>query len=209
VLTRDPEVGAAVANHVSVICDELNVKEVITTADESGLVSLSAKANFRTLGPVLGPRMPEVAAKVAALGHDDIERLLDGGTSTLAGHQLSRTDVLIERTPREGTVVETGTDFAVALDTRVSETLFLEGLAREIVSRVQRMRRDAGLEVTDRIALQWWSEDPDLRAAIAAHVELIGAELLASTITEASEPLATIDLDERVLGLAISPVGAG
>jgi hypothetical protein len=71
------------------------------------------------------------------------------------------------------------------------------------------MRRDAGLEVTDRIALQWWSEDPDLRAAIAAHVELIGAELLASTITEASEPLATIDLDERVLGLAISPVGAG
>jgi len=209
VLTRDPEVGAAVANHVSVICDELNVKEVITTADESGLVSLSAKANFRTLGPVLGPRMPEVAAKVAALGHDDIERLLDGGTSTLAGHQLSRTDVLVERTPREGTVVETGTDFAVVLDTRVSETLFLEGLAREIVSRVQRMRRDAGLEVTDRIALQWWSEDPDLRAAIAAHVELIGAELLASTITEASEPLATIHLDERVLGLAISPVRAG
>jgi isoleucyl-tRNA synthetase len=209
VLTRDPEVGAAVANHVSVICDELNVKEVVTTADESGLVSLSAKANFRTLGPVLGPRMPEVAAEVAALGHDDIERLLDGGTSTLAGHKLSRTDVLIERIPREGTVVETGTDFAVALDTRVSESLFLEGLAREIVSRVQRMRRDAGLEVTDRIALLWWSEDPDLRAAIAAHVELIGAELLASTITEASEPLATIDLDERVLGLAISPVGAG
>jgi len=209
VLTRDPEVGAAVANHAVVITEELNVKEVITSADESDLVSLSAKANFRTLGPILGPRMPEVAAEVARLGHDDLEHLLDGGTVTVADHSVSKADVFVERTPREGTIVEIGTDFAVALDTRVSEALFLEGLAREIVSRVQRMRREAGLDVTDRIALEWWSEDPDLRAAIAAHHGLIGVELLASSITEASEPpLARIDLDDRVLGLAISPIRA-
>jgi isoleucyl-tRNA synthetase len=174
------------------------------------LVSLSAKANFRTLGPILGPRMPEVAADVAGLGHDDLERLLDGGAVTVAGHSLGKADVFVERTPKQGTIVETGTDFAVALDTRVSDALFLEGLAREIVSRVQRMRREAGLDVTDRIALEWWSEDPDLKAAFATHRELIGVELLASSITEASEPpLATIDLDDRVLGLAISPIRAG
>jgi isoleucyl-tRNA synthetase len=209
VLTRDPEVAAAVADHAGVISEELNVKEVITSADESDLVSLSAKANFRTLGPILGPRMPEVAAEVAGLGHHDLERLLDGGTVTVASHSLGKSDVFVERTPKEGTIVETGTDFAVALDTRVSDALFLEGLAREIVSRVQRMRREAGLDVTDRIALEWWSEDPDVKAAIDTHHELIGVELLASSITETSErPLATIDLDDRVLGLAISPIRA-
>ena len=210
VLTRDPEVRAAVANHVGVISDELNVKEVITSADEADLVSLSGKANFRTLGPILGPRMPEVAAGVAALGQDDLERLLGGGTVTVAGHELSRTDVLLERTPREGTIVETGTELAVALDTWVTETLFLEGLAREIISRVQRMRRDAGLDVTDRIEMEWWSEDSEIRAAIAVHHELMGAELLASSITEAASPLpGVIDLGDRVLGLAIAPVKTG
>jgi isoleucyl-tRNA synthetase len=208
VLTRDTDVAAAVELHVAVISDELNIKEVVASAEEGDLVSLSAKANFRTLGPRLGAGVPEVAAGVAGLGQDDLETLLGGGTVSVAGHLLSSADVLVERVPREGTIVETGSDFAVALDTRITDALFLEGLAREITSRVQRMRRDAGLEVTDRIDVAWWSEDPEVRAAIASHRELMRAELLASSITEADSPLPDrIDLGNRVVGIEIKPVG--
>jgi isoleucyl-tRNA synthetase len=209
VLTRDPGVRAAVAKHVGVISDELNVKEVITTADEAELVSLSAKANYRTLGQVLGSRMPEVAAGIAGLGQEELETLLGGGTATVAGHELTQEDVLVDRTPREGTVVETGTDLAVVLDTRVTGDLLLEGLAREIMSRAQRMRRDAGLEVTDRVEMKWWSEDQEVRAAFATHHGLMTTELLASKISEADSPLpGVIDLGDREVAIEISPAGS-
>ncbi|MGH8871784.1 MAG: isoleucine--tRNA ligase [Acidimicrobiia bacterium] len=210
VLTHDPKVATAVRTHVGVISDELNVKEVVVSEDESELVSLSAKANFRILGPILGSRMPEVAAGIAELGQEDLETLMTGGTVTLADHELSSADLFIERSPRDGTLVETGADFAVALDTRVSGDLLLEGLAREVISRVQRMRRHAGLEVTDRIELEWWSEDPEVKAAISLHAEEIAAELLARSIGEASSPLeGAVDLDGRSLGLRIVPVRSG
>jgi isoleucyl-tRNA synthetase len=210
VLTRDPGVRAAVANHVAVISEELNVKEVVASADEAEMVTLSAKANFRILGQVLGSRMPDVAAGIAALGQDELETLLGGGTVTVAGHQLTQDEVLVIRTPREGTVVETGIDLAVVLDTRVTDDLLLEGLAREIMSRAQRMRRDAGLDVTDRIEMEWWSEDHEVRAAFAAHHGLMATELLASSISESDSPLpGLIDLGDREVAIEISPVNAG
>jgi len=77
-------------------------------------------------------------------------------------------------------------------------------VARDLVSRVQRLRRDAGLEVTDRIVLEWWSEDPEVKAAISAHSALIGAELLASSIAEADSPFDDqFDVDGRSVGLRI------
>jgi len=205
VLTRDPGVTAAITTHAAVISDELNVKEVIASSDEDDLVTLTAKANFRTLGPILGSRMPEVAAAIARLGQGDLVTVMGGGTVTVAGHELGDADMLIERVPRDGTIVETGTDFAVALDTAMTRDLFLEGLAREMVSRAQRMRRDAELDVTDRIELEWWSDDPDVRAAIAAHIGLMRAELLASSITEAASPLENeLDLGDRSVGFGIT-----
>jgi len=204
VLTHDPRVASAVSTHVGVIGDELNVKEVVTSEDEGGLVSLSAKANFRSLGPVLGARMPEVAAGIATLGQEDLQTLIVGGKVTVAGHEVSSEHLFIERIPIDGTIVESGSDFAVALDTTLSHDLLLEGVARDLVSRVQRLRRDAGLEVTDRIALEWWSEDPEVKAAISAHGDLIGAELLASSIGEAVSPLDDqFDIDGRSVGLRI------
>ena len=81
---------------------------------------------------------------------------------------------------------------------------------REIVSRVQRMRRDAGLDVTDRIEMQWWSEDREVRAAFTAHHGLIASELLASSISESDTPLpGVIDLGDREIAIEISPVRAG
>jgi isoleucyl-tRNA synthetase len=185
VLTRDESIAKAVGDHAEVIADELNVKEVSTSSDEGGLVQLSARANFRVLGPRFGPKMPDVAEAIAALGPADLETVLTGGQLTMSGEVLGLDDLIIERAAREGTVVETGSALAVALDTILSEDLVLEGIAREVISRVQRMRREAGLEVTDRINLVWSSDTETVRAALTRHAPQIGAEVLAVSVEEA------------------------
>ena len=188
------------------IADELNVKDVATSPDEGALVHLSAKANFRTLGPLFGSRMPEAAGAIAALGPEDLEAVLDGGTVSIAGRDLGLADLIIERTPRDETVVEAGPDFAVALDTHVSDELLLEGIAREVISRVQRLRREAGLDVTDRVVLVWESQDPLIRSAIATHAGEIGAEVLAVSIEEAVDDQGeSFDIDRRTVSLLVSP----
>jgi isoleucyl-tRNA synthetase len=209
VLTRDEAIATAIRDHAGVIGDELNVKQVSTSADERGLVRLSARANFRILGPRLGPKMPETAAAISELAPADLETILAGGKVTIGGETLGVDDVIIDRSPREGTVVETGSALAVALDTTLSEDLVLEGVAREVISRVQRMRREAGLEVTDRIRLAWSSEDETVRAALTRHAPQIGAEVLAVSVDEddsgAGEPHA---VGSGVVTLAVS-VAAG
>jgi isoleucyl-tRNA synthetase len=188
VLTGDDRVTRAIDTHAGIIAEELNVKEVVVSPDEGQLVTLSAKANFRRLGPILGRRMGEVAAAIAALSHDDVARLVAGETLEAAGQEIGLEDVIVERTPIEGTIVEAGPDFACALDSAITDELRLEGLAREIVSRVQNLRRQAGLEVTDRIRLHWHTEDPALAAALEAHQEHISSEVLATSVARSSEP---------------------
>jgi isoleucyl-tRNA synthetase len=207
ILAHDQRVIEAVQAHAGIIADELNVKSVSATGDEESLVHLSAKANFRRLGPALGARMPEVAAAISDLGPEDLEKILEGGEAEVAGHRITRDDLLIERTAREGVVVETGPDFACALDTTIDDALVAEGIAREIISRVQRLRRDAGLDVTDRIALYWSSDDPVVVDAIASHGETIAGEVLASK-TEMAAPSVgeVVELDGRQIRLAIEQV---
>jgi isoleucyl-tRNA synthetase len=207
VLTRSQFVADAVQAHAGVIADELNVKQVVGSADESELVELSAKANYRRLGPVYGSRMPEAAAAVAALDATEVEAVMAGSTLSVAGRELGLDDIIVERTPRQGTIVETGADLAVALDTHITDELLLEGIAREVISRVQRMRREQGLEVTDRITLTWWSDDARVRTAIATHLGQIESEVLATAIEESPEPMAAlVELDAWKIGLGVEVV---
>jgi isoleucyl-tRNA synthetase len=206
VLTRDPKLARSIETHTDVIAEELNVKEVVTSSDEGELVVLSAKANFRKLGPLLGADMNQVAAAIAELDDAELESVLGGGMVTAAGRELRGDDILIERTAREGTMVETGNHLAVALDTRISEELLLEGVARELISRLQRMRREADLDVTDRIAVSWSSEDPTIRAAISAHRQLLASEVLAALVEEADQLDEQFEIDDRPVALRISRV---
>jgi isoleucyl-tRNA synthetase len=179
----------------------------VTSSDESALVVLSAKANFRKLGPLLGAGMNRLAEEISKLGPAQLETVLRGGTVTVAGRELGGDDMFIERTARTDTLVETGAGLAVALDTRISDELLLEGVARELISRVQRLRRDAGLDVSDRITVTWSSEDPEVRAAISAHGSLIASEVLAERVEESSSPLDDqIEVDNRPVGLSVTVV---
>ena len=198
VLTHDSKVVRAVTAHQDIISEELNVKLVVATSDEADLVELSAKANFRKLGPLLGSRMSDVAEGIAAFTTDQVEIILEGGTARAAGRDIRLEDVLIERTPVEGTLVETGPDFACALDTTIGDALFKEGIAREIISKIQRLRKEDALQVTDRIALIWHSTDSTIGEAITSHLDRIMGEILATSVEESAEPIGVeVDLDGR------------
>jgi isoleucyl-tRNA synthetase len=204
VLTRDSTVAGAVEAHVSVIADELNVKQVTVSADEAAFVHLSAKANYRKLGPVLGSGMTDAATAIAELSGDQIEDLLKGGSTELAGLEITLDDILIERTPVPGTIVESGPEFACALDTTITRDLKLEGLAREIVSKVQNMRREAGLQVTDRIHLTWQTTDNDVVVALDQYGDHITSEVLATELAKSSDLEAPdVEIDGYTIRLEI------
>ncbi len=184
VLTADPSVRAAVEGHTALIADELNVKQVTVSADEAALVDLSAKPNFKVLGPRLGPAVKDVAASLARLDGDDITAILNGESRELAGHLIGADDLVVNRSAREGVLVGTGRTVSVALDASLDAALEAEGLAREIVASLQRLRRDADLEVTDRVTVSWSSDDETVRAAFDDHADLIAGECLAVEINE-------------------------
>ncbi|MDE0370293.1 MAG: DUF5915 domain-containing protein, partial [bacterium] len=182
VITRDPEVTAAVRRHGAVIAEELNVKEIGTRDDELSVVELAAKANYKRLGPRLGAAVREVAAALEILPSDQVASLLEAGGMTIAGHELSADDVVVTRNPRPGLAVASDGSLSVALDTVLTGELRSEGLAREVVSRIQRARRDLGLEVTDRIRLRYQAGDDLLGEAIRTHAGFISGEVLAVEI---------------------------
>ncbi len=182
VVTRDSAEQKAVEGHRSLIAEELNVHDVEVHADEAGLVDLAAKPNYKTLGPRYGKQMGAVSQIVTGLSHDDIAAILDGGTMQTDGFTLAEDDIVVTRAPREGTVVATDGSLSVALDTTIDDELRIEGLAREIVNRLQTARREAGLDVVDRIVIRWDSQDSDVIEAFDAHGSFIAGEVLASSI---------------------------
>jgi isoleucyl-tRNA synthetase len=182
VLTHDPAVKAAVAAHSDLIADELNVLGIDVASDETGLVELSCRADFKKLGPQLGPRMKEVAAQIAALGSDDVGRLLEGAVLDVAGVSVSAADVVVQRQAHQGVVVETAGGLAVAIDTTLDDDLVVLGAAREVISRIQGARRELDLAVTDRITVTWSSGDESVISAFARHGDVIAGETLATAL---------------------------
>jgi isoleucyl-tRNA synthetase len=207
VFSRDELVHRSVATHIELIADELNVHEVVVHRDETELVDLAARADFRRLGPRLGPKMKEVAAAIGALGPATVERLLEGATVDAAGETIGIDDCVVVRTPRANTAVAAEGQVTVALDTHVDEALAAEGLARELTSRLQQLRREVGLAVSDRVAVTWYSDDPTLAAAIEAHAEAIAGEVLAVSLVRATaDSAATVTVDGRRVDVTLRQV---
>ena len=183
VVSRDPAVAGAVDRHLRIIADELNVKTVDTSEDEQSVVELRAKANFRRLGPRLGAAVKQVADALVSLSGPQVTSLVERGEITIGEHRLTTEDVVIARHPRPGTVVASDGALSVALDTELTDDLKAEGQAREVVSRIQRARRDMGLAVSDRIRIVYHTTDKDLQNAIELYAGLISGEVLATSLT--------------------------
>ena len=174
---------AAIERLDELVRDELNVRELrfVSEADELGQVEI--KPNFRSLGPRFGRQMPTVAAAIAGLDPSQVAASLREGISVVISvggqdHELNADDLLITMKPLEGYQVEREGSHAVALDVTIDDDLRAEGWAREIVHAVQAARRDAGFDVSDRIALTV-DGDPELLAAARAYEAHVAAETLA------------------------------
>ena len=207
IVSRDPHVAAAIVAHRDLISEELNVHRVEVHEDESDLVALSAKADFKRLGPRLGKETGAVAGEIAALDHASIAALLEGGELVIRGTRLNADDIVVNRTPHEGTVVATEGTITVALDTNLTDELRTEGVARELVNRIQLLRRSNGLDVTDRIELRWASDSEPIVTAFQQFGDFIAGEVLALAIERNTTVAAgTTDIDGLEVGLDITAV---
>jgi isoleucyl-tRNA synthetase len=161
---------------------ELNVKRVEFVTSTDALVSLEAKANFRALGKKFGKETPLVAAAVnaltgpalVALAHGETVRIEVGGVA----REIAPDDVAIHRRAAGAAVVQENAGYGVALDPTVTPELRAEGLAREVISRVQRLRKEARLDVSDRIVVAV-AGDEEIVAAVRVHRQRIADETLA------------------------------
>jgi isoleucyl-tRNA synthetase len=125
----------------------------------------------------------------------------------LAGTTITGADLVIQRNSAPGTLVASAGQLTVALDITTDPSLEAEGLSREVVSRIQLLRREAGLAVTDRIQVAWSTDDQRLADAILEHSEYIRSEVLATAIERASNDASTmLDIDGVALGLSIDKV---
>ncbi len=183
VVSTNVKVREAIEAHSDLLLEELNVKRVVALGDDAALASLSFKANFKTMGKRMGPKMKEAAAEVAAFTREQWNVLEQGGAVTVQGQQVMKEDVLVSRTARGEVVIESEGDLTVALDTTMTEVLAREGLMRELVSRVQRQRKDLGLEVSDRIAIQVATASEPLKLMLQEHDAKLREEVLAVTVT--------------------------
>lgn len=167
------------------ILSEVNVKELELLEEGNGMLVKSIKPNFKTIGPKYGKQMKAIAAMVNALSGDDIAKIeANGGwNGTIDGEQieLDMNDFEIAAQDIPGWLVASEGQLTVALDITISEELKAEGIARELINRVQNLRKDSGLEVTDRIILKVETSEA-IRAAIKANMDYVCNEVLANDI---------------------------
>jgi isoleucyl-tRNA synthetase len=181
-----PNVGdAAMAPLVPLLASELNVKQVEFASSGDALVTLEAKPNFRSLGKKFGKRTPLAAQAVAAFTSDQLRAFLQGGPLVVSvegeSHELGLDDVAIVRRASGSLAVQEDAGFFAAIDPTVTPELKVEGYARELISRVQRMRKDSGFSVSDRIVLTV-AGGGEVKAVIDAHGAWIADEVLATEL---------------------------
>jgi isoleucyl-tRNA synthetase len=198
---------------VAVLRDELNVKQVRFLQRSEELVAFKAQPNFRVLGKRFGGTTQEAAARVRELGSSEISAFREGGPLRIevAGESfdLNADEIEIREEPLGDLLVESAAGYTVALDPHIDDELRMEGIAREVVSRIQRLRRETGLEVSDRIRLEIAAEG-DTAAALGQYRDYVAHETLAGhfALGELGDALAQsgseVELDGSRLRIALS-----
>lgn len=183
IASTDAGVRAAVESMQDDVLGELNVKRLEVAEDDSALCRVGVKANFKVLGKRLGARMKDVGAAIAVLDGGAIAALQRDGAIEVGGERIAIDEVIVSREVLGGRAAEVGEGMTVVLDTELTPELRREGLARELVNRVQNLRKDAGFEVSDRVVLAV-ATSGELAAVVAdaGLRELIAGEVLATTI---------------------------
>ncbi|MDR2885499.1 MAG: isoleucine--tRNA ligase [Rikenellaceae bacterium] len=210
-----PVLDKDMARHIeavrSLIMAEVNIKEIELAEQTEGLITKRIKPNFKTLGPKYGKQMKQISALVAGFSQGDIARLEAEGGAVLEidGEKLPTVleDFEITSEDMPGWLVASEGRLTVALDVTVTEELRREGVARELVNRIQNLRKDGGLEVTDKIVVQIEEKD-FLAQGVNQFGAYIASQTLAVSVELAASPAGKFateaDIDEHLVKIAIT-----
>jgi isoleucyl-tRNA synthetase len=169
----------------TLIKSEVNVKEIELLDDASDILVKQIKPNFKVLGPRFGKDMKAIAAAVGQLGQEDIQKIEREGELMLEldnkSVTLQLTDVEITSQDIEGWLVASSGPLTVALDITIDEALKKEGIARELVNRIQNIRKESGFEVTDKIDIKIL-KDGFVESAVSSNEDYIKTETLTAEL---------------------------
>src|SRR5207249_1498544 len=184
-IPASPETRRLIEKMYDVILEEINVKAIEFIGENSPIVRETASANFKIIGPKFGKLVNAVAKRIREMSSAEVVQLDQTGTfsTEVSGTPVTivKEDVTIAAQSVEGWLVESGDGLTVALDTTLTPDLINEGLAREFVNRVQNLRKDAGLSVTDRIRIRFESSGRVADAVIRMS-DYIKSETLATQV---------------------------
>lgn len=185
------------------IKSELNVKTLEYSQDENRYIKLFAKPNAPVLGKRLGKDFGRFRGLIEKLDAAALNTLQDKGSMQIDGVEFGADDILVFREPKPGTEALSNRFISIDMDCALDPMLIQEGLAREVINRIQKTRKDIGLNVADRIAIEY-TADRELAEAIETHAEHIRRETLCSTLKPVAGPCSnSFDIDDLKLGLTI------
>lgn len=209
-----PAKDATQQSHIEAVKDlilsEVNVKDIEFLTKENNVLVKSIKANFKTLGPKFGPKMKAIAAAITAFGQDDIAKIESEGKYVLnidgSEIEIALTDVEIITQDIPGWVVANEDALTVALDTTITDDLRMEGISRELVNRIQNIRKESNFDVTDNIIVEIEQHNL-LCPAVERFMDYICSETLTKElkfVEKVQEPTQMIDVIDGVeLGIKI------
>ena len=209
----DPAMAEHIAAVKNLIMSEVNVKEIELIEKTTGIITKRIKPNFKTLGPRYGKQMKQIAALVAGFSQEQIAAVEAAPETTLevGGEKITVTPADFEITSEDmpGWLVASEGKLTVALDITLTDELRAEGVARELINRIQNIRKDSGFEVTDKIRVE--IEQKDLVAnAIARYADYIASQTLAVEVRAAAQPAGEVvvdsDIDDVPLKIAVSRI---
>ena len=196
----------------SLILSEVNVKDMKFVDNTAGILVKRIKPDFKKLGPRYGKIMKALAAAIQQMSQEDINAFEKAGTFTL---QVDGQDAVLERTDVEiisedipGWLVANEGRLTVALDITVTDELKKEGLARELVNRIQNLRKSSGFDITDKVNITIASS-PEMDGAVTAYKDYITSQVLANSLTITTEPIAdatVLDFEDFTLPVKVEKI---
>ena len=189
IVTGDSNLQSQISNVEHIILNELNIKEIVFEDDISSWAKYICKPNYQVLGPRFGKDISNLKVELDKLDQEKIRSVINEGTFIYKGENIQVADidlqlVEIEEKPNQDIV----SDFLISLDTDIDDDLLEERLSREIVSLIQKMRKDNGYDITDRISTKIYSSDDIILSAINKHEKYIKNETLSIEFLSNNEP---------------------
>lgn len=209
----DPVTAEHIAAVKNLIMGEVNVKQVQLIEDTTGVITKRIKPNFKTLGPKYGKQMKQIAALVAGFSQDQIAAI-EASAETLLdvdGEKITVTPADFEITSEDmpGWLVATEGKLTVALDITITDDLRAEGIARELINRIQNIRKDSGFEVTDKIRVEIEQQEFVL-PALKSFADYIASQTLAVEIEGVPSPsgefVVESEVDEQPVRIAVTKI---